>query len=76
MTGTIAVMMVFPIPIVAIVTNHFQKQTEIKKDILKDELELDKLKHENYIIETGKMGLELQQMKIGQDNEEITLQIR
>ena len=62
MTGTIAVIMVFSIPIIAIVTSHFQKQAKIKQDMLKDQLELEKLKHENYLIETEKMRLQLEQM--------------
>ncbi|AZV44952.1 hypothetical protein [Peribacillus asahii] len=64
MTGTIAVIMIFSIPIIAIITGHFQKQSKIKRDMLKDELELEKLKHENYLIETEKIKLELEQMQI------------
>ena len=39
--------------------------------MIKDELELEKLKHENYLIETEKMRLELeQQLKLnGSDDE-------
>lgn len=62
MTGTITVIMVFSIPIIAIVTSHFQKQTKMKRDMLKDEIELEKLKHENYLMETEKMRLELEKM--------------
>lgn len=64
MTGTIAVIMIFSIPIIAIITGHFQKQSKIKRDMLKDELELEKIKHENYLIETEKIKLELEQMQI------------
>jgi len=64
MTGTIAVIMIFSIPIIAIITGHFQKQSKIKREMLKDELELEKLKHENYLIETEKIKLELEQMQI------------
>lgn len=62
MTGTIAVIMVFSIPIVAIVTTHFQSQTKLKHKMIKDQLELEKLKHENFLIETQKMRIELEQM--------------
>lgn len=62
MTGTIAVIMVFSIPIVAIVTNHFQSQTKLKHKMIKDQIELEKLKHENFLIETQKMRIELEQM--------------
>ena len=64
MTGAIAVVMVFSIPIIAIVTDHFQKQSKIKHKMIQDELELEKLKHQNYLIETQKMRLELEQMQI------------
>ncbi|TCN24817.1 hypothetical protein [Mesobacillus foraminis] len=76
MTGSIAVIMVFSIPIVAIMTSHFQKQAVIKRDMLKDQLELEKIKQENYLIETEKMKLELEQMKSGQNREEVTFQIK
>ncbi|MBT2757181.1 hypothetical protein J7E71_14635 [Mesobacillus foraminis] len=76
MTGSIAVIMVFSIPIVAIMTSHFQKQDVIKRDMLKDQLELEKIKQENYLIETEKMRLELEQMKSGQNREEVTFQIK
>ncbi|MEQ2525150.1 hypothetical protein WMO40_00440 [Bacillaceae bacterium CLA-AA-H227] len=62
MTGTIAVIMVFSIPIIAIVTNHFQGQTKLKHKMIKDQIELEKLKHENFLIETQKMRIELEQM--------------
>jgi hypothetical protein len=64
MTGTITVIMIFSIPIIAIVTGHFQSQTKLKHKMLKDELELERLKHENFGIETQKMRLELEQMKL------------
>ncbi|WP_121612127.1 hypothetical protein [Mesobacillus foraminis] len=76
MTGSIAVIMVFSIPIVAIMTSHFQKQAVIKRDMLKDQLVLEKIKQENYLIETEKMRLELEQMKRGQNREEVTFQIK
>lgn len=66
MTGTITVILVFSIPLVAIITNHFQKQTKMKQEILKHELELERLKNQNYLIETEKMKLELEKMTIEQ----------
>ena len=54
--------MIFSIPIIAIVTNHFQKQSKIKQEMIKDQIKLEKLKHENYLIETEKMRLQLEQM--------------
>ena len=63
MVATVTVVMIFSIPIVAIVTDHFQQQSKTKHNMLKDEIELEKLKHENYLIETEKLRLELDQMK-------------
>lgn len=68
MTGLVAVVMIFSIPIIAIITNHFQNQSKNKHKMIKDELKLEKLKHDNYLIETEKMRLELEQMKIGQNS--------
>ncbi len=68
MTGTIAVIMIFSIPIIAIVTDHFQKQSKVKQKMIQDQLELERLKHENYLIETQKMRLELEKMQIGDSN--------
>ncbi|MEW8969823.1 hypothetical protein [Mesobacillus jeotgali] len=62
MTGTITIIMVFSIPLVAIVTSHYQRVAKIKHNMIKDEIELERLKHENYLLETDKMKLEL--MKI------------
>ncbi|MCM3720266.1 hypothetical protein [Fictibacillus phosphorivorans] len=64
MTGTIAVIMIFSIPIIAIISGYFISQTKLKHKMLKDELELERLKHENYVIETQKMRLELEKMKL------------
>ncbi|MFT4416449.1 hypothetical protein ACLM5H_21535 [Fredinandcohnia humi] len=65
MTGLVTVVMIFSIPLVAIVTDHFQKQSKYKHKLIQEELELEKLKHENYLLETEKMRLELEKMKIG-----------
>jgi hypothetical protein len=69
MTGTITVILVFSIPLVAIITSHFQKQTKMKQEMLKDELELERLKNQNYLIETEKMKLELEKMTIEQKSD-------
>ena len=70
MLGTVTVVMVFSIPIVGIVTNHFQQQSKIKHNMLKGEIELEKLKHENYLLETEKLRLELDQMKLNSPGHE------
>lgn len=64
MTGTITIIMVFSIPLTAIVTSHFRKTAKIKHNMIKDEIELEKLKHENFLLETEKMKIELNQMKL------------
>jgi hypothetical protein len=56
--------MVFSIPITAIITTHFQKQSKIKLKMLDSQLELEKLKHENFVLETQKMRVELEKMKL------------
>jgi hypothetical protein len=63
MTGTITIIMVFSIPLVAIVTSHYQRVAKIKHSMIKDEIELERLKHENYLLETEKMKLELMQLE-------------
>jgi uncharacterized protein YsxB (DUF464 family) len=73
MTGVISVIMVFSIPIIAILTSHFQKQSKIKQLMLKDELELEKLKHENYLLETQRMRLELDMIKVEDSTSKIKL---
>ncbi|KQL19639.1 hypothetical protein ACFFHH_23715 [Cytobacillus solani] len=73
MTGAIAIVMVFSIPIIAIVTDHFQKQSKIKHKMIQDELELERLKHQNYLIETQKMRLELEQMQLGEQKDKKVL---
>ena len=68
MTGTLAVVMVFSIPIIAIITDHFQKQSKIRHKMILDEIELEKVKQSNYLLETEKMRLELQQMQLEDKN--------
>lgn len=56
--------MVFSIPLTAIVTSHFRKTAKIKHNMIKDEIELEKLKHENFLLETEKMRIELNQITL------------
>ncbi len=57
--GLVSVVMVFSIPLTAILTYHFRKQNQSKHEIIDKQLELEKLKHENYMLETEKLRLEL-----------------
>ena len=70
MLGIITVVLIFSIPIIAILTSHFEKQSKNKHKMLQVELELEKLKHENFLMETEKMRLELDQMKFDQKRDE------
>ncbi|WP_318249210.1 hypothetical protein [Lederbergia galactosidilytica] len=63
--------MIFSVPIVGIITDHIQKSAKIKGQFIQDQLELEKLKHENYLLETEKLKLELQQMQLKEPNEDI-----
>ncbi|WP_316572638.1 hypothetical protein [Neobacillus sp. YIM B06451] len=70
MTGTIAVIMIFGIPIIGIITSHIQKQSKITASMVKDQLELEKLKHQNYLLETEKMRLELEKTILANPKDE------
>ncbi|MGE8203210.1 hypothetical protein ACQKP0_01405 [Heyndrickxia sp. NPDC080065] len=63
-TDIITIIMIFSIPIIAIVTAHIRKNAKIKSNLIREELELEKLKHENFLLETEKLRLELEQMNI------------
>ncbi|KQL35787.1 hypothetical protein [Psychrobacillus sp. FJAT-21963] len=70
MTGTIAVILIFSVPIIKLITTHFENKEQIKGTRVKDELELEKLKYDNFVIETEKMRLQLEQMRIDSPNDE------
>lgn len=60
----VAVIMIFSIPLAAIITSHLETQTKLKHKMIESEVELERLKHDNYVIETQKLRLELEQMKL------------
>jgi hypothetical protein len=60
--GIVVVVMI--IPITAIVTEHNRKSAKIRAEVVRDEIELEKLKQQNFIIETEKMKLELEKMRL------------
>ncbi len=72
MTGTIAVIMIFSIPIIAILTGYFHSQSKIKLKMVESQLELEKIKHENYLLETQKMRIELEKMQLENSQDKIT----
>lgn len=59
--GLVGTVMVFSIPLTAIWTTHLRKSQKVKAQIVKDEIELEKIKYNNFLIETEKMRLDLQQ---------------
>lgn len=69
----VPVIMIFSIPITAIITSHIRKQSRLTASMVKDQLELEKLKHENYLIETEKMRLELEKAMLPSPKDEIKI---
>lgn len=64
MEGIIIVAIVMCVPITAIIADFKRKTMRFKADMVKEEIELEKLRQQNFIIETEKMKLELEQMKL------------
>lgn len=52
------------VPVTRIITLHLQKMARIKGGLMREEIELEKLKQQNFIIETEKMKLELEKMRL------------
>lgn len=48
------------IPITAIITTYLSKQSKLKLEVLKYEIDLEKIRKESYIIETEKLRLEIE----------------
>lgn len=62
--GVIIVGLVMSVPVIAIITDHQRRIVKIKGEFMRDEIELEKLKQQNFIMETEKMKIELEQMKL------------
>lgn len=58
------VLVVMCVPITAIITEHRRKIAKITIEITREQIELEKLKQQNFVIETEKMKLELEKMKL------------
>jgi len=52
------------VPVTRIITLHLQKMARIKGGLVREEIELEKLKQQNFVIETEKMKLELEKMRL------------
>ena len=70
MTGTLTIIMIFSIPLVAIIGSYWLKHAEMKNQWIMEEQELEKIKHENFILETEKLRLELEKMKWEQEQKD------
>ncbi|MFS0781941.1 hypothetical protein [Bacillus sp. 1P06AnD] len=62
--GLVAVVMIFSVPILAIILDHRGKSSKLKNEFMKDQIELERLKQENFIAETKKLQLELKKMEL------------
>ena len=51
------------IPITGIYTSYLSKQSNLKLEVLKQEIELEKVRNEGYLIETEKLRLEIEQTR-------------
>lgn len=52
------------VPITRLITSHLQTMAKIKGELIREEIKLEKLKQQNFIIETEKMKLDLEKMKL------------
>ncbi|WP_422723659.1 hypothetical protein [Heyndrickxia acidiproducens] len=62
--------MAFSVPIIAIVTNFLKGREKLKLQIVEKELELEKLKNENYLLETEKMKQELKKLELDEPEDQ------
>lgn len=51
-----------------IVTDFFIKKQKIQVQLLKEQVELEKVRHQNYLAETEKMQLELKKLQLEEPN--------
>lgn len=56
------------ISVAGILTDYFIKKQKIQVQLLKEQVELEKIKHQNYLVETQKMQLELEKLQIEDSN--------
>lgn len=69
--GIVGVSMI--VPVTRIITIHLQKMAKINVELRREEIELEKLKQQNFIIETEKMKLELEKMRLDYTPEKIDI---
>ncbi|WP_017379678.1 hypothetical protein [Paenisporosarcina sp. TG-14] len=61
---TVAIVMFSIITIFGIITEYMKDNNKVKAKMLNVELELEKVKQQNFVVETEKMRLELEKMKL------------
>ncbi|WAA10933.1 hypothetical protein [Fervidibacillus albus] len=64
----IAIIAIFSPAIIGIITDYKRKTLKLKNEMLKEEVKLEQIKHENYLLETEKMRLELEKMQLENKN--------
>lgn len=69
LTAIIIVGIVMTVPITAIITDHQRRLARIKADMMRDEIELEKIRQKSFIIETEKMKIELDKMRLDYSSE-------
>lgn len=69
LTAIIIVGIVMTVPITAIITDHQRRLARIKADMIRDEIELEKIRQKSFIIETEKMKIELDKMRLDYSSE-------
>lgn len=60
--GIVAVVMC--VPITAIITEHKRKIAKINIEFTQEQIKLEQLKQQNFVMETEKMKVELEKMKL------------
>lgn len=71
MTELVAVVMIFSIPLAAIFTSYKRSQTKLQYKMIKEQVQLEKLKQENFLLETEKMKNELRLSTSFEEKEEV-----
>lgn len=61
--GLGTMLLIVSIPITAIITVHLRKQSKLKLEALKYEIDLENSRKESYMIETEKLRLEIEQTR-------------
>lgn len=69
----IGVILGFSTLMTVIITKHLRSQTNNKTKMLQQQFELEKIKQENYLLETERLRLELEKMKLEAPKDEFLI---